>query len=149
VPIGEAECADGECKCDFGHAGPDCQIDERSATTCKQPSILGIDGRCCASGILSYDGECCEGENGEVHLDVEGKCCDIPLNGCGKCSEEKEFMDSSGVCCKVKRLSSGLVAEAAFRYLMLVERAARAARWTNVESVMEQGIVVIPLSNLR
>jgi len=90
----------GECECNEGYAGVDCQIDLREDANCPPPSLYGPDGECCKSGVLDFNQNCCPGKNDQVQLDANGQCCDGKLDMYGLCNGSVA-VDALGRCCQV------------------------------------------------
>ncbi|GMH36599.1 hypothetical protein BSKO_04472 [Bryopsis sp. KO-2023] len=105
---GHGKCSeDGVCECEKGFKGPDCQIDDREASSCPG-GVLNADGECCQSGVFDLeDGTCCGGSS--ARLDKDGRCCDGQVDFCGVC-EGKGVVDVQGKCCELLS-SSGLCCE--------------------------------------
>lgn len=98
---GHGTCTNGECDCDEGFRGVDCQQDVRDDSECRLPAQLGPAGECCESGVFeTANRTCCPGQPDEVQLDRNGSCCTQALDLCGVCGGNN-VADIRGNCCEV------------------------------------------------
>ena len=89
--LGRGECRDGQCFCEDGYSGRNCEI----APACNS-SVVDSNLACCPSGFVDITGACCPKKS---RLDGDGKCCSQEVDVCGKCGGSALLTDMHGDCC--------------------------------------------------
>ncbi|CAD7703934.1 unnamed protein product [Ostreobium quekettii] len=90
---GRGACVEGDCICQDGYTGKNCEKDSAGLLSCPEGSIPDSSGLCCGTG---------------QELDGEGKCCNSTVDACGICGGDGRFIDLSGMCCSAFLDGSGL-----------------------------------------